>query len=74
MFFGGRGENRTLTISLPLDFESNASTNSATRPKGCRDIIGNINEIVKSGIIVYNICRYLEYKMLFKRSINSAIA
>ena len=30
--FGGRGGNRTLTSVSSQDFESSASTNSATRP------------------------------------------
>ena len=32
MFFGGQRETRTLTVLLPQDFESCASTSSAIRP------------------------------------------
>ncbi len=31
-YYGGRGGNRTLTPLLEPDFESSASTSSATRP------------------------------------------
>ena len=35
--YGAQGRNRTDTVSLPLDFESSASTNFTTR--ACLDII-----------------------------------
>ena len=31
LIFGAQGRNRTDTVSLPLDFESSASTNFTTR-------------------------------------------
>gem|GEM_PF-6644259 len=50
------GENRTLMVLLPLDFESSASTNSATTALEFVNIIQNRVFSVNLG---YGNCRYL---------------
>ena len=51
-FICTEGGNRTHTVLLPLDFESSASTNSATSANGTAKLKNNLNPKTKITTII----------------------